>query len=181
MKEIDMLKDTGEKILRYAFSSGDIGVRKMKEICKNDNVSYQKVFNLVEPYLEKLYPDDIPGLDVIYKLSKDGQLFAAKGFWSVEKEKTANIGEIVLYQPDNSIRLEVKLENETVWLNRQQMATLFDRDIKTIGKHVNNALTEELQEFSVVAKFATTAADGKVYQMEYYNLDMILSVGYRVK
>ena len=92
-----------------------------------------------------------------------------------------NVGEIVLYQPDNSIRLEVRLGNETVWLNRQQMAMLFDRDVKTIGKHVNNALREELSGFSVVAKFATTATDGKVYQMEYYNLDVILSVGYRVK
>ena len=58
---------------------------------------------------------------------------------------------------------------------------MFDRDIKTIGKHISNALNEELADFSVVAKFATTAADGKVYQVEYYNLDMILSVGYRVK
>jgi hypothetical protein len=90
-------------------------------------------------------------------------------------------GEIILYQPDNSIKLEVRVEDETVWLNRQQMALLFDRDIKTIGKHINNALNEELQEFSVVAKFATTAADSKTYQMEYYSLDMILSVGYRVK
>ena len=92
-----------------------------------------------------------------------------------------NPNEIVLYQPDNSIRLEVRIENETVWLNRQQMSVLFDRDIKTIGKHINNALREELSEFSVVAKFATTATDGKTYKVEYYNLDVILSVGYRVK
>ena len=92
-----------------------------------------------------------------------------------------NIGEIILYEPENSIRLEVRVEDETVWLNRQQMSQLFDRDVKTIGKHINNALKEELQDFSVVAKFATTAADGKTYQMEYYGLDMILSVGYRVK
>ena len=90
-------------------------------------------------------------------------------------------GEIILYQPDSSIRLEVRMEEETVWLNRQQMALLFDRDIKTIGKHVNNALKEELNGYPVVAKFATTASDGKTYQMDYYNLDMILSVGYRVK
>jgi hypothetical protein len=89
--------------------------------------------------------------------------------------------EIVLYKPDNSINLEVRLENETVWLNRQQLALLFDRDVKTIGKHINNALKEELAEFSVVAKFATTAKDGKTYQVDYYNLDMTLSVGYRVK
>ena len=90
-------------------------------------------------------------------------------------------GEIILYQPDEAVRLEVRLEDETVWLNRQQLAELFSRDIKTIGKHINNALKEELANVSVVAKFATTAADGKTYQMEYYNLDMILSVGYRVK
>ena len=92
-----------------------------------------------------------------------------------------NRGEIVLYNPDESIRVEVLIESETVWLNRQQMAQLFDRDIKTIGKHVNNALKEELQNFPVVAKFATTATDGKTYNVEYYSLDMILSVGYRVK
>lgn len=92
-----------------------------------------------------------------------------------------NQGEIILYQPDSEVKLEVRMENETVWLNRSQLAELFARDIKTIGKHVNNALKEELAGISVVAKFATTAADGKVYQVEYYNLDMVLSVGYRVK
>jgi len=96
-------------------------------------------------------------------------------------ENTMNNGEIILYQPDSSIRLEVRMEEDTVWLNRQQMALLFDRDVKTIGKHVNNALKEELNGYPVVAKFATTASDGKTYQMDYYNLDMILSVGYRVK
>lgn len=90
-------------------------------------------------------------------------------------------GEIILYQPDETVRLEVRLEDETVWLNRQQMAELFGRDVKTIGKHVNNALREELKGLSVIAKFATTARDGKTYQVEYYNLDVVLSVGYRVK
>jgi hypothetical protein len=86
----------------------------------------------------------------------------------------------VLYQPDGEVRLEVRVENETVWLNRQQLALLFNRDIKTVGKHITNALREECQN-SVVAKFATTADDGKIYQVEHYDLDMILSVGYRVK
>lgn len=95
---------------------------------------------------------------------------------NIEKE-----GEIILYQPDGTLKLEVRLEDETVWLNRQQISNLFDRDIKTIGKHINNALKEELSGMAVVAKFATTAADGKTYQVEYYNLDMILSIGYRVK
>ncbi len=91
-----------------------------------------------------------------------------------------NKGEIVLYQPEGEVRLEVRVENETVWLNRQQLAVLFNRDIKTIGKHIANALKEECQD-SVVAKFATTADDGKTYQVEHYDLDLILSVGYRVK
>ena len=79
-------------------------------------------------------------------------------------------GEIVMYQPDETIRLEVRVEDETVWLNRQQIASLFDRDVKTIGKHINNALQEELDGESVVAKFATTAKDGKTYQVEYYDI-----------
>lgn len=87
--------------------------------------------------------------------------------------------EIILFE-NQGIKLEVNLKDETVWLNREQLAKLFDRDIKTIGKHINNTLREELDS-SVVAKFATTAKDGKTYQVDYYNLDMIISVGYRVK
>lgn len=103
--------------------------------------------------------------------------------------------EIIIYQPDETIKLDVRLEDETVWLNRHQMAQLFGRDVKTIGKHIASALSEELaaastsdnvtfadkKHNSVVAKFATTASDGKTYQMEHYNIDMVLSVGYRVK
>ena len=89
--------------------------------------------------------------------------------------------EIILFE-NQGVKLEVNLKDETVWLNRKQLSKLFERDIKTIGKHINNALKEELEyDNSVVAKFATTASDGKNYQVEYYNLDMILSVGYRVK
>jgi len=89
--------------------------------------------------------------------------------------------EIIIFE-NQDVKLEVNMNDETVWLNRQQMSELFKRDIKTIGKHINNALKEELlDDNSVVAKFATTASDGKTYQVEYYNLDMILSVGYRVK
>ena len=87
--------------------------------------------------------------------------------------------EIVLFE-NQSVKLEVNMKDETVWLNREQLSILFDRDVKTIGKHINNALKEELDS-STVAKFATTAKDGKTYQVEYYNLDMIISVGYRVK
>jgi hypothetical protein len=90
--------------------------------------------------------------------------------------------EIILYQAkDLASHIEVRVEDETVWLNRQQLASLFERDVKTIGKHIANVLREELKGLSVVAKFATTAIDGKTYQVEYYNLDVIISVGYRVK
>ncbi len=128
--------------------------------------------------------------------------------------------EIVLYQPNDQLTLEVKVENDTVWLNRNQMAVLFDRDVKTIGKHINNALQEELApvvakfaptqngnptvaknatlqsgiqavaknatpyENPTVAKFAIVQQEGDrsvVRQVEYYSLDVILSVGYRVK
>jgi hypothetical protein len=92
-------------------------------------------------------------------------------------------GEIVIFQSSDNpdFKIDVRVEDETVWLNRNQISFLFSRDIKTIGKHINNSLREELKSFSVVAKFATTAADGKTYQVEYYNLDMIISIGYRVK
>jgi len=99
----------------------------------------------------------------------------------MENKKYRPDGEIVVYQPDEITRLEVMVENETVWLNRHQLALLFDRDIKTIGKHINNALNEELSGLGVVANFATTASDGKTYFVEHYNLEMILSIGYRVK
>ena len=92
--------------------------------------------------------------------------------------------EIVLYQPDDAVKLEVRLEDETVWLNRNQMAALFGRDVKTIGKHIANALAEELAEIPTVANFATVQIEGGrevKRNVEYYNLDMILSVGYRVK
>lgn len=94
--------------------------------------------------------------------------------------------QIVIYQSkDGSTQLDVKLEGETVWLNRQQMAELFGRDVKTIGKHINNALKEELNDgISTVANFATVQKEGSRLvsrEIEYYNLDMIISVGYRVK
>ncbi len=91
--------------------------------------------------------------------------------------------EIILFE-NQGVKLEVNLKDETVWLNRQQLAKLFDRDIKTIGKHINNALREELKDIPTVAKFATVQKEGErevTRNVEYYNLDMILSIGYRVK
>ena len=93
-------------------------------------------------------------------------------------------GNIIIYQTkDGQTLIDVRLENETVWINRQQMAELFDRDVKTIGKHITNALKEELKEIPTVAKFATVQKEGKreiTRNLEYYNLDVIISVGYRV-
>ena len=94
--------------------------------------------------------------------------------------------EIVIFETeDKMITIPVAVDNETVWLNRNQMAELFDRDIKTIGKHINNALKEELEyDKATVAKFATVQKEGErevERQIEYYNLDVIISVGYRVK
>ena len=97
---------------------------------------------------------------------------------------TDTSSEIILYQPDNNISLEVRLNEETVWLDRQQLADLFDRDVKTIGKHINNALREELKGMATVAKFAIVQNEGGRMvnrTKEFYNLDMVLSVGYRVK
>ena len=91
--------------------------------------------------------------------------------------------EIILFE-NQEVKLEVNVKDETVWLNRQQLAQLFGRDIKTIGKHINNALKEELKEIPTVAKFATLQKEGErevTRNIEYYNLDMILSIGYRVK
>jgi prophage maintenance system killer protein len=99
-----------------------------------------------------------------------------------------NKNEIVLFETDdNEVSLQVQIQDETVWLSRNQMAELFDRDVKTIGKHINNAIREELAGQVVVAKFATTTQHGAIpgktqtHMTEFYNLDVIISVGYRVK
>ena len=97
------------------------------------------------------------------------------------QEKT----EMVLFETeDKRVVIPVEVKDETVWLNRNQMAELFDRDVKTIGKHINNALKEEVDAESTVAKFATVQNEGErevTRDIEYYNLDVIISVGYRVK
>ena len=92
-------------------------------------------------------------------------------------------GGIILYQaPDGQTSLEVNLENETVWLTQAQICTLFDKSKGTISEHISNVFKEgELAKDSVVREFRTTAADGKTYITKYYSLDVIISVGYRVK
>lgn len=92
-------------------------------------------------------------------------------------------GQIILYQTqDGESKIEVTLANETVWLSADQMTELFQRNKSTISRHIKNVFEEgELLQDSVVAFYATTASDGKIYQVAYYNLDMIISIGYRVK
>ena len=92
-------------------------------------------------------------------------------------------GEVLLYQSeDGSIRIEVRVEGETVWLPQKAMADLFQKDVRTVSEHIRNLFEEgELMEPAVVRKFRITAADGKQYDTQHYNLDVIISVGYRVK
>lgn len=94
-----------------------------------------------------------------------------------------NNSNIIMYTTEDGLtKIETTFDEDTVWLSLDQMAELFQRDKSTISKHIKNIFTEcELQRNSVVAKFATTASDGKTYQVDYYNLDVIISVGYRVK
>ena len=89
--------------------------------------------------------------------------------------------EIIIFE-NQDVKLEVNMKDETVWLNLEQITELFKRDKSVISRHIKNIfLEEELDRNSVVAKFATTASDGKTYQVDYYNLDVIISVGYRIK
>lgn len=93
------------------------------------------------------------------------------------------VGQIILYQtPDGITQIDVQLDRDTVWLSLNQMGELFERDKSVISRHIKSLFKEgELEKNRVVAFFATTAADGKTYQVEYFNLDVIISVGYRVK
>ena len=107
---------------------------------------------------------------------------ATSGTISLGATTNAPQGEIILYQPDTTTEVEVRLENETVWLTQAQMAMLFERDQTVISRHVQNIFKEgELNKNSVYAKFAYTASDGKSYVVDHYNLDVVISTGYRVK
>lgn len=94
-----------------------------------------------------------------------------------------NTGEIILYEAeDGSTHIDVQMQDETVWLSQKQMAVLFNKDVRTVNEHIRNIFDEEeLTEDSVVRKFRITASDGKSYETLHYNLDVIISVGYRVK
>ena len=97
--------------------------------------------------------------------------------------ESTGLGDVALYEsPEGKIRLDVRLDRESVWLTQAQMAKLFGRERSVITKHLSNVFREgELEAESVCAKFAHTADDGKTYQVDHYNLDVIISVGYRVK
>src|SRR3989338_262513 len=100
----------------------------------------------------------------------------------MSKKTLHNKGEVIIYRGSRGPVLEVHMGKETVWLSLDQMADLFGRDKSVISRHITNVFSEkELEKRSVVANFATTAKDGKIYHVDYYNLDVIISVGYRVK
>ena len=98
-------------------------------------------------------------------------------------EKEEQLGEIILYQPEGSVKLEVRVENETVWLTQAQMAELFQKDRTVIGRHIRNVYKEgELEKSITCANFAHMGADAdQIYNSTLYNLDVIISVGYRIK
>lgn len=101
---------------------------------------------------------------------------------SVNEVSAKEQNQIILYRPNDTISLEVRLENDTVWLSQAQMTELFGSTKQNISLHINNIFKEgELKQNSVVKDFLTTALDGKKYRTKYYNLDVIISVGYRVK
>lgn len=100
-----------------------------------------------------------------------------------EKNKAENLGDIIIYQTDDGeTQIDVKFEDETIWLTQAQLCELYQTSKANVSEHIKNIFSEgELDEDSVVRKFRTTAADGKSYMMAYYNLDMIISLGYRIK
>lgn len=100
-----------------------------------------------------------------------------------EKKISGEYGEIIVYQTEDGLtRLDVKFEDETVWLTQAQLVELYQTSKSNISEHIKHIFEEgELDETSVVRKFRTTAADGKMYNTTHYNLDMIISLGYRVK
>ncbi|MBF0478223.1 MAG: virulence RhuM family protein [Candidatus Omnitrophica bacterium] len=101
----------------------------------------------------------------------------------MNKIDTSNLGNVVIFRPKGeNATLEVQLKEETVWLSQKQMAALFDKDVRTINEHIINIFKEkELSKTSVIRNFRITASDGKTYDTVFYNLDVIISVGYRVK
>jgi Virulence protein len=101
----------------------------------------------------------------------------------IKRSFDSNKGDIVIFQAKSgAVRLDVKFENEKVWLTQKQMAILFDKDVRTVNEHIHNIFKEkELQKSSVIRNFRITASDGKKYEIHEYSLDVIISVGYRVR
>ena len=131
------------------------------------------------PYLQALTKKTVKSLVISEK-----RLIFVPEFWNFTFKIMNNIesatGEIVMYQPDETIRLEVRMGEETVWLTQQQMAELFQRDQSVIARHIRNIYKEEeLDEEGTYAKFAYMGHDGlQMYEVNHYNLDVIISVGY---
>ena len=101
----------------------------------------------------------------------------------MNKIDTSNLGNVVIFRPKGEkAALKVHLKEDTVWLSQKQMATLFEKDVRTVNEHIVNLFKEkELSKKSVIRKFRITASDGKFYETAFYSLDVVISVGYRVK
>ena len=161
--DIDFERYISEGAEQRVYLNGDTSVLKL-----NDAIYYAST---------TLVKKTITAVKYLREKTLAPHTFSFKFFNSM---KTAS--QILVYSTNNATaEIDVRVDGGTVWLNRHQLAELFERDVKTIGKHIANALNEELSGFPVVAKFATTASDGKTYSVEHFNLDVVLSVGYRVK
>lgn len=118
-----------------------------------------------------------------WKMKQDYQKTAVSAiFWyNRDMKNEPKKGELIIYKSNDKIKIDVKLDQETVWLTQKQMAKLFDKGLPAINEHIKNIFREgELKESSVIRKFRITATDGKAYETNFYNLDVIISVGYRV-
>lgn len=152
-------------------------------LAKNTNIPSCRIYN---PPLNRRTLFDILRKEImeIKAIMVDCQLDKIQ-YLCLPKKKTIQMedqGEIILYQPDSEVKLEVRLEEETVWLTQMQMAELFQTSKQNVSLHTNNIFKEnELDRNSVVKESLTTASDGKKYRVRYFNLDVIISVGYRVK
>ena len=124
-------------------------------------------------------PRSIPAWDYIQNCATPCCTIGKEGYMDEKMQKS----KMIIYTTEDGLtKIETTFDTDTVWLSIDQMSELFQRDKSTISRHIKNIFSEgELQRNAVVANFATTASDGKTYQVDYYNLDVIISVGYRVK
>ena len=197
-----MVQNKKYKILIIRFSSiGDIVLTTPVIRCLYNQLNCEIHYltkiqnvNILQPsnYIKKIYSYDGKNLNELIKSLKLERFdficdlhnnIRSKKVTMERWENEQNNSEMMIYTTEDGLtKIETTFDGDTVWLSIDQMAELFQRDKSTISRHIKNIFTEgELKREAVVANFATTAADGKTYQVDYYNLDVIISVGYRVK